>query len=237
MPARRIAERFVQERTHRCSDCGIDRRARVVVEIDHGSLCSFITKPTTAPESERHNGNRYDRPAQPEEIRNESGTDGADGVAQISPEPVHAERAGAPARVCDIRNHGEQARIDHRRTNAEQQAADEPPAELTARRGQKQADRLHPHAGDDQALATPAVAQRTGDRLKNGPDRRIGGLENADPLDAQTERGEVEREDSPAHAVVEIVDEPGLRSSEQVAVADRREAEDLRKLSDCAGAA
>src|SRR5678816_2424537 len=50
MPARRIPERFVQERPHDCSDCGIDRCARVVVEIDHGFLCSFITKPTTTPE-------------------------------------------------------------------------------------------------------------------------------------------------------------------------------------------
>ena len=85
-------------------------RARVVVEIDHGSLCSFITKPTTSAGDERHNSNRHDRPAQSEEIRNEPGAKRADGVAEVAPESVHAERACAPARVCDIRNHGEQAR-------------------------------------------------------------------------------------------------------------------------------
>jgi hypothetical protein len=39
-------------------------------------------------------------------------------------------------------------------------------------------------------------------------------------LDAQPESGKEQRENAPAHAVVEVVDEPGLRGREQIAVAE-----------------
>src|SRR5688500_894891 len=50
MPARRVANSLVQEWTHRGGDPGVDRRARVVIEIHHGCLGSFITRLTTLPE-------------------------------------------------------------------------------------------------------------------------------------------------------------------------------------------
>src|SRR5688500_12943506 len=112
-----------------------------------------------------HDGNRCDRPAQPEEICDESGTEGADGVAQVAPEPVHTERTCTPARMCNVRYDGKQARVDHGSTHAEQQTAAEPAAEPTAGGGQCQTNRLDPHAGYDEALATPPVAQGAGDRL------------------------------------------------------------------------
>ena len=81
--------------------------------------------------------------------------------------------------------------------------------------------------GDDQALAAPAIAQRPGRDLQDAPGRRIDRLQNADPLDAEAEAGEEQREDAPAHAVIEVVDEAGLRRGEQIAVAERGEREDL----------
>src|SRR4029450_9593713 len=85
-------------------------------------------------------------------------------------------------------------------------------------RGAQAPPRLHPHAAYDEALAPPAVAQGSGGDLQHAPDRRIDGLEDADALHPQAEGGEEQGEDAPAHAVVEVVDEPRLGGGEEVAV-------------------
>lgn len=59
-------------------------------------------------------------------------------------------------------------------------------------------------------LRAPAITQGPGDRLTNAPNYGVNGLKDADTFDAKPERGEEEREDAPAHAVVEIVDEASL---------------------------
>ena len=84
---------------------------------------------------------------------------GGDRVAEVAPEPIDAKRAGAPSWMRGIGDGCDQARVDHRRAEAEQKAADDSPLELVRRRGEKQTDRLNLRAGDDQALAPPAVAQ------------------------------------------------------------------------------
>src|SRR5713101_4745553 len=76
-------------------------------------------------------------------------------------------------------------------------------------------------------LTPPAVAQGTGSDLQEAPGRWVDRLENADPLHAEAERGEEQREDAPAHPVVEVVHEPGLRGGEQVAVLERGERKDF----------
>src|SRR3989337_3690621 len=126
-----------------------------------------------------------------------------------------------------------QAGLDHRRAEAEQKAADDPPLELARRRGEKQTGGLNPHAGDDQALAPPAIAQGTRGDLQDTPCRGIDRLEDADALDAEAEGSEEQWENAPAHAIVEIVDEAGLRGGEQIAIAERGEREDLPKADRC----
>lgn len=42
-----------------------------------------------------------------------------------------------------------------------------------------------------------------------------------------TPSGEEQWEDAPAHAVIEVIDEPGLRGCEEIAVAEGGECEDL----------
>lgn len=59
------------------------------------------------------------------------------------------------------------------------------------------------------------------------PGRGIDRLEDADALDAEAEGGEEQREDAPAHAVIQIVDEAGLRGGEEIAIAERGEREDF----------
>jgi len=87
----------------------------------------------------------------------------------------------------------------------------------------------NPHAGDDQALAAPSVTQWTSCDLQDAPGRGIDRLEDADALDAEAEGGEEQREDAPAHAVIEVVDEAGLRGCEEIAVLERRERKDFPK--------
>jgi hypothetical protein len=107
----------------------------------------------------------------------------------------------------------DQAWVDHRGADPEQQAANEPIAECRRGGGQKQARRLYPHSADDQAFAAPTVAQGTCCNLQDAPGRGIDRLENADALDSEFERGEEQREDTPAHAVIEIIDEARLRDA------------------------
>ena len=114
---------------------------------------------------ECQHGDRDDRPGEAEAVGDEAGGERTDRVAEIAPEPIDAERAGTPGRMRGVGDGGDQARVDHRRAQAEQQAADEPPFELACRRGDEQAGGLHPHAGHDQALAPPAVAQGAGGDL------------------------------------------------------------------------
>ena len=109
-----------------------------------------------------------------------------------------------------IRDRRDQAWIYHRGADPEQHAADQPRRERRRHCGQQQARRLHPHAADDQAFAAPAIAQGARCNLQDAPDGRIDGLQDADAFDAQSERGEEQGKDAPTHAVIEIVDEPGL---------------------------
>src|SRR5436190_23008409 len=126
-----------------------------------------------------------------------------------------------------IRHGGDEARIDHGSSKPEKKTADEPPAEAVGRCGQEQASGLNPHASDDQALASPAIAQRACGDLQNAPCRGIDGLEHANALDAEPEGGEIQREYPPAHAVIEVVDETGLGCREEIAIAKRSQRENL----------
>src|SRR6266545_1680214 len=88
---------------------------------------------------------RCDRPGEAEAIGDETCGECADRVAEIAPEPIDAERAGAPGWMRGVGNRRDQAWIDHRRSKAEKKTADEPPLEPTCSRGEKQAAGLDPH--------------------------------------------------------------------------------------------
>src|ERR1700756_4699136 len=89
-------------------------------------------------------------------------------------------------------------------------------------RRQHQTDRLNPHSGSDQPFSAPAIAQRTGYGLKNSPNCGVHGLQNANALDAQPMAREEQRENPPAHPVIQVFAEPGLARGKQIAVAERR---------------
>jgi hypothetical protein len=126
-----------------------------------------------------------------------------------------------------IRNGGDQARIYHRSPDAEEKAAGQPVFEFAGDCGEKQACSLDPHSSNDQALASPSVAQRTRRHLENAPGCRVHGLENADTFDAKSKGSEEQREDAPAHAVIEIVDKSRLRCREEIAIAEGGESKHL----------
>ena len=111
--------------------------------------------------------------------------------------------------------------IDHRGSNAEQHAGDEPPSHAAGRRRQEQPTHLHPHAGYDQAFASVSIAQGAGDGLEQ-PRPRDGSTRPTYSRPCEPVGREKEREDAPTHSVVQIVDEPGLGCREQVAIAKTR---------------
>src|SRR5262249_6279157 len=160
-----------------------------------------------------------DRPRQAEQIGNDPGREGTDGVAQVAPEAVDAEGPRAPRRMRSVGDCRDQAWIDHGGTKPQQQACQKPPAEIRGERSEEECRCLYPHTADDQAFAAPAIAEWPGDDLQHAPDRRIDGLEDTDALDAKPVGREKKRKYAPAHAVIEVVHEPGLRCCEQVAVA------------------
>jgi len=86
---------------------------------------------------------------------------------------------------------------------------------------------LHPHTCNDQTLAAPPVAERSSDYLIHTPYRRIDGLEDADAFEPETVGSKEERKDAPDHPIIEIVDQPGLRRGEEIAVAKRGYCKDL----------
>ena len=83
------------------------------------------------------------------------------------------------------------------------------------------------HAAGDQRLAADPVRQRTGDELAEAPHGGVDGGEHADAADGEAGVGEEDREQAPGEAVVEVVDEPGLRARRQRLLAERGEGEDL----------
>src|SRR5262249_1691169 len=141
------------------------------------------------------------------------------------------ERACSPSRLRSIGNRGYQARIYHRGADAEQQAADQPVLEVMCQCGEQKPCGLNPHPGDNQALSSPPVAQWTGRDLQNAPGRWIDRFENADPFNAEAERGKEQGKNAPAHTIVEIVNETGLRCGKEIAIAKRCEGKNVPKVS------
>ena len=88
---------------------------------------------------------------------------------------------------------------------------------------------LDEHAAGDQRLAADPVRQCTGDELAESPHGGIDGGEHADAGDGQAGVGEEDREQAPREAVVEVVDEPGLRRGGERLLAERGEGEDLAR--------
>src|SRR5215212_11996966 len=117
-----------------------------------------------------------------------------------------------------VRDGGDQGRVDHSRTEAQEGATQQPPLEATGRDGDEDPSRLRPRTRHDQALASPAVSKWSGRDLQCSPHRRVDGLQDPDTLDPEAEAGEEQGEDAPAHAVVKVIDEARLRAGEEVAV-------------------
>jgi hypothetical protein len=74
-------------------------------------------------------GDHPDGGAEAGEVGDDAGEEGADGEPAVTPEPVDTDGAGAPGRVRDVGDGGEQRRVDRRRTGAEQDGGDRPAGE------------------------------------------------------------------------------------------------------------
>src|SRR5215208_6282057 len=126
-----------------------------------------------------------------------------------------------------VRDGGDARRIDHSGPKAQKDATGKPPPEAPAsHRGEDPAG-LHPHAAHYEPPASRAVAQGAGHDLQDASNRRVDGLQDPDAPHLEPEGREVEGEYAPAHAVVEVVDQPGLRAGEEVAVLEGGCGEDL----------
>src|SRR5262249_26653744 len=150
------------------------------------------------------------------EVGDDSCREGANRVTEIPPEAIDTKGARPPNGVGCIGYGSDQARIHHCGAKPEKQAADEPPIEAAGRSGEEEAACLNPHAGNDEALAPPAIAELAGRYLEDAPCRRIYRLEDANALDAKSKGREEQRKYAPTHAVIEIVHEPGLRCGKEI---------------------
>src|SRR2546427_3421600 len=162
-----------------------------------------------------------------ERVGGKAGEKRANGVAEIAPEPIHADRRRAPGRMRDVADGGEQGRIDHRRPQAEERRARRESREARRDGNSADADCLDPHPGHDQPLAAEAVGERAGRELQDAPNRRVDCGEDTDATEAHVRGREEEREETPRHSVVEVVDQPRLADAREVAVAQRRPPEDI----------
>src|SRR3990167_6512025 len=93
---------------------------------------------------ERDDADRQDRCTEAEVVCDEAGRQRADGVAQVTPEPIDAQRASTPGRVRGVGHGCNQARVHHRRAQAEQNTRHQPPLEAAGQSRQKQAGGLNP---------------------------------------------------------------------------------------------
>ena len=163
----------------------------------------------------RHSSDQPDGISHAEPIRRDTGQESAHGIAEIPPEPVDADRGCPPDGMRDIRR-------------SPRAASDRPwpcrrpeghcrPRSLEASRRPPRArcPRLDPHARRDQPFAPESVGEGARYQLTEAPHGRIDRRKRADLSEAQPGRGEQQREQSPRHAVVQVVDEAGLADGRQ----------------------
>src|SRR5207247_2030532 len=101
-------------------------------------------------------------------IGNHAGEQGADGIAQIAPEAIHAETRRAPQRVSVVGYRREQRGIDHGGAGTLQDGPDEPGAVLRHENGEPDADGLHDHSPRDQAAPADPIRPSLGVSLVDG---------------------------------------------------------------------
>ena len=107
------------------------------------------------------------RRRKPDEVCDDTGEQRADGIAEVTPESVHAEAGRAPRRVHMVGDGRQQCGIDHRRAESLQRGSSQP--RDIGRNEDRQPDPsgLDDHASSDQLLPAEAVRQRSGRDLQN----------------------------------------------------------------------
>src|SRR5881296_3482161 len=93
-------------------------------------------------------------------------------------------------------------------------------------RDQSDSRGLHPHARHDEPLAADPVREAARGELSYAPDGWIDRGKKGDIPQAEASGGEDEREESPRHAVVQVVHEAGLADGGEVSVEQRSPRED-----------
>src|SRR5215208_732185 len=84
-------------------------------------------------------------PRQSEGVGDDTGREGADRVAEIPPEAVDAQGSRPPGGVRVVRDGRYEGRVDHRRTQPQEHAPEQPPTEVPPCHSEKDARRLGPH--------------------------------------------------------------------------------------------
>src|SRR5919205_1032355 len=108
-----------------------------------GGTFAAYPSPLRLAEDDRDDGPRRERerphgaygPGDAQSIGYDPGREGAHGVAKVPPEAIDAQRARPPGGVGVVRDGGDEGRVDHRRPQPQEQAAEQPPPEATARHG------------------------------------------------------------------------------------------------------
>ena len=132
----------------------------------------------------------------------------------------------------DVADGGEQRRVDHRgaRRRAAPLRSRSPRSRSRGRR--RRCPTACTHMPEAMSHLRPTRSdQRAGEELPDAPGRRVDGGERADLREVHPRRREEEREETPRHAVVQVVDEARLADAREVPVEQRRAPEDLALAS------
>ena len=108
--------------------------------------------------------------AQGRGVGGDAGDQRADRIAEVAPEPIHADGRCSPGRVRDVADRGEQRRIHHRRPEPEQDGADGEAREAATSAVTSAMPTACIHMPpDDEPLAPDPVRQRAGEELRRRP--------------------------------------------------------------------
>jgi hypothetical protein len=157
-----------------------------------------------------------DRAAVPEGVRDGAGDQRAQRVARVAPEAIDPDDGRARDRRDRVGHRGDQRRVDQRGAQSEQCGGGGGDGDrAAAERQQRERTGLHEHAGDDQGLASGGVRPVPGGDLGDAPHAGIDRGDQSDLRGAGAVRGEEQRHEPPGEAVVEVVDQAGLRAGAQ----------------------
>lgn len=152
-----------------------------------------------------------------------------DRIAHIAPEPEYPETPGPVKRVRIFGDGSQKSRVHHCGAPAEQRQKSCKNGKTACNRQPKQGHPLEQHSPPQQVFFANKIGQAPAGQLPYAPNSRINGSQAADFRQRKPFLGQEDGQQSPHHAVVQVVDQPGNGHSAEVAVPPTGIEENMRQ--------